>query len=66
VTDQLTFARTQPDLPVLLAAGERDPASNFTAGVRELAGLLRDAGNPVPERYYPNARHEILNETNRD
>jgi alpha-beta hydrolase superfamily lysophospholipase len=54
------------ELPVLLMAGERDPASAFTAQVRELANRMRTAGVNVDETYYPNARHEILNELNRD
>ena len=56
-----------PDgLPVLVTAGERDPVSAGGVQARALAGLLRDGGAEVSERYYPDARHEVLNETNRD
>jgi alpha-beta hydrolase superfamily lysophospholipase len=53
-------------LPILLLTGERDPSSNDAAGVRLLEGRLRDAGHTVTAHYYPDARHEVLNETNRD
>jgi alpha-beta hydrolase superfamily lysophospholipase len=58
--------RVPATLPVLLTAGERDPVGGSTEYVKALAGMLRDAGVTVTEKYYPDARHEILNETNRD
>jgi alpha-beta hydrolase superfamily lysophospholipase len=59
---------TMPDgLPVLLLAGRRDPVGGEDAAqVTALAELLRDRGLPVEERLYPDARHEVFNETNRD
>jgi alpha-beta hydrolase superfamily lysophospholipase len=53
-------------LPVLLVTGERDVASSDAANVRELETRLRAAGLDVDARYYPDARHELLNEINRD
>lgn len=53
-------------IPVLLITGEMDPASGMGANARELEKRLRDAGLDVTARYYPDARHELLNETNRD
>jgi alpha-beta hydrolase superfamily lysophospholipase len=57
-----------PDgLPVLLLSGQRDPVGGVDAGhVTALAGLLRDRGLPVEQHVYPDARHEVFNETNRD
>jgi alpha-beta hydrolase superfamily lysophospholipase len=57
-----------PDgLPVLLLAGQRDPVGGVDAAqVTALADLLRARGLPVELRVYPDARHEVFNETNRD
>jgi alpha-beta hydrolase superfamily lysophospholipase len=57
-----------PDgLPVLLLAGQRDPVGGAEAAqVTALADLLRARGLPVELRVYPDARHEVFNETNRD
>ncbi len=56
-----------PGLPVLVLAGQRDPVGGADAGqVTALAGLLRDRGLPVQQHVYPDARHEVFNETNRD
>jgi alpha-beta hydrolase superfamily lysophospholipase len=55
------------DLPVLLAAGDRDPVGDMGRGVRRLHDLYRNAGvSDLTLTLYPGARHEILNETNRD
>jgi alpha-beta hydrolase superfamily lysophospholipase len=52
-------------LSFLLVAGGCDPVSNFTVQSCELAVRLRAAGANVTETYYPGARHEVLNEINR-
>lgn len=60
------LAQIDPNLPILVMGGECDPVS---AGKRlkDLAGALRHAGNPrVQLQLYPQARHELLNETNRE
>jgi alpha-beta hydrolase superfamily lysophospholipase len=60
-------AQLPEGLPVLLLSGERDPLGGTAASaVRALARLLRDRGLPVEQHVYPEARHEIFNETNRD
>ena len=54
------------NLPYLLASGTMDPVGNYTEGVNEVYGLLRAAGaEDVSLKLYEGARHEILNETNR-
>jgi alpha-beta hydrolase superfamily lysophospholipase len=60
------IARIPTRLPILLVTGERDVASADAANVRELEARMRAAGLDVDARYYPDARHELLNETNRD
>ncbi|MGY1624327.1 alpha/beta fold hydrolase [Geodermatophilus sp. SYSU D00965] len=60
-------ARLADGLPVLLLAGQRDPVGGVDAAqVTALADLLRDRGLPVELHVYPDARHEVFNETNRD
>lgn len=51
---------------VLMITGEMDPAAGMGVNARELEKRLRDAGLDVTARYYADARHELLNETNRD
>jgi alpha-beta hydrolase superfamily lysophospholipase len=58
--------RSPRQVPVLLLTGEEDPVSSGGTQVRALEQLMRDAGLDVTARYYPGARHEVLNETNRD
>jgi alpha-beta hydrolase superfamily lysophospholipase len=61
------LAKLPDGLPVLLLSGERDPVGGENAAqVTALADLLRERGLPVEQRIYPDARHEVFNETNRD
>jgi alpha-beta hydrolase superfamily lysophospholipase len=63
--DALT--RLPADLPVLLLSGRLDPVGGVGAAqVTALAGLLAHRGLPVQQHIYPEARHEVFNETNRD
>jgi alpha-beta hydrolase superfamily lysophospholipase len=57
-----------PDgLPVLLLSGQRDPVGGEDAvQVTALAQLFTERGLPVQQHVYPEARHEVFNETNRD
>lgn len=56
------------DVPILLVSGSDDPVGGGDGnGVRLTAQRYRDAGvQDVEVKIYPGARHEILNETNRD
>lgn len=54
-------------LPVLLFSGARDPVGANTRAVTALAQRYRGLGlRDVQVTFYPDARHEMLNETNRD
>ena len=60
-------ARVPHDLPIYLASGSLDPVGDRTRGVQKVAEQFRRAGvRDVTTRFWPDARHEILNETNRD
>ncbi|WP_336659970.1 alpha/beta hydrolase [Leucobacter sp. USHLN153] len=55
-----------PEVPILIASGSDDPLSRGN-GVQLLAEAFRAKGvRDVTAKVYPGARHEILNEENRD
>lgn len=63
-SDQL--ARLPKDLPVYIAGGSKDPVNADLALLHALADRYREAGlTDVTVAVYDDARHEILNETNR-
>jgi alpha-beta hydrolase superfamily lysophospholipase len=54
------------DLPMLLMSGSRDPLGKNGVGIEKVATMFRAAGlRKVEVKLYPEARHEIFNETNR-
>lgn len=55
-----------PEVPILIVSGSEDPLTRGD-GLRRLAAAYRARGvRDVTVRSYPGARHELLNETNRD
>lgn len=67
VGDPEVLARVNSDLPILIASGSDDPLAANGQLVELLGQRYRDAGlGDVTVIVYPGARHEILNETNRD
>src|SRR5690554_929343 len=55
------------DLPILLLSGTRDPVGNYTKGVLEVYRDYLEAGIiKVEYKLYDGARHEILNELNKE
>ena len=58
------LARIRKDLPIYVFSGEKDPVGTNIHG---LIDALKAAGfTRLTTRIYPGARHETLNETNRD
>ncbi|GAA3891905.1 alpha/beta fold hydrolase [Streptomyces sedi] len=67
INDPERQARVPRDLPVHVAVGEQDPCHSGMSLVYELLEDFRYHGTrELTWRAYPEARHEILNETNRD
>ena len=60
------YSAVPKELPVLLASGAEDPVGDYGAGVKAVAEGLKAAGHEkVTLKLYPECRHEVLNETNR-
>ncbi len=67
LADPALLSAIRSDLPILVASGDADPLAGGGALIQMLAQRYRDAGiTDVTVKLYPAARHEILNETNRD
>ena len=65
--DPDALARIRNDLPLLMISGSEDPLAGGLALVDLVAQRYRDAGlTDVTTKWYAGARHELLNETNRD
>jgi alpha-beta hydrolase superfamily lysophospholipase len=66
ITPVRNLAQIDSDLPLLVIGGDHDPVSEGKR-LGDLAGALRTAGiENVELKIYPEARHELLNESNRD
>ena len=67
VCDKNNIAKVRKDLPVLFMAGQDDPVGNFGKGVKKTYDTFKEVGiKDVSIKLYPNDRHEILNETDKD
>ncbi|PWM61781.1 MAG: alpha/beta hydrolase [Clostridia bacterium] len=60
------WARRVPKRPILLIAGDADPVGANGKGVKQVEAWLVQSGHRVKCILYPGARHELLNETNRE
>lgn len=65
--DTTALRTIRSDLPIHVIAGQNDPASQGTRRIGPMVAALRGAGvHEVSVQLYPDARHELLNETNRE
>jgi len=54
-------------LPIFFISGEKDPVGKNSNGVKKIVKMYEKSGiENVDLKFYPDARHEILNETNRE
>jgi len=61
------LANMRKDLPVFFIAGVEDPVGSYGKGVQQAADAFRKAGmTDVQLKLYPQCRHEILNELNKE
>ncbi|WP_428630090.1 alpha/beta fold hydrolase [Sphingopyxis sp.] len=66
LADASRIAAIPKDLPIWIASGDEDPLYSMLGAVEPLIDRYRAAGLTVDAHIYPGARHEILNEINRD
>jgi alpha-beta hydrolase superfamily lysophospholipase len=67
VGDPAALGRIRSDLPIYLLSGDADPLAGGGALIELVADRYRQAGvKDVTVAMYPEARHEVFNETNRD
>ena len=67
ITDPSNLAKMDQSTPVYFFAGARDPVGDSGKGVQKAYQSFLDAGcQDVSIHLYPNGRHEILNELNRE
>lgn len=66
ISKPANLAQIDPRLPLLVIGGECDPVSDGKR-LTDLANALTQAGHQTLQlKIYPQARHELLNETNRE
>lgn len=66
VSQKQWYNNVRKDLPILLIAGKADPVGEYGKGVTQVYNDLKKTGHNALIKLYPDARHEILNEINRD
>lgn len=67
INSDAEVAKVPKDLPVLIFSGDQDPVGEKGKGPTAVAEQYRRAGlGDVTLRLWPQGRHEMLNETNRD
>jgi alpha-beta hydrolase superfamily lysophospholipase len=67
LADPGRLAGLRADLPIYIAVGELDPVGGQLALVNALVDRYTSAGlTDITLKIYPQARHEVFNETNRD
>ena len=59
-------ARIPRTLPIYIIAGTRDPVSGNTKQLQKMLAAFKAARLNVQHRFYPEARHELFNESNRE
>ncbi len=67
ISKPVNLLRMQKDLPVLFISGEKDPVGEYGKGVKRAFAAFQKAGmKDVTLKLYPDCRHELLNELNKD
>ncbi len=54
------------NLPIYVVSGDKDPVGGYGKGVIQVFHMLTDVGRNADMKLYPQMRHEILNEINKE
>lgn len=65
-TDPENLKKVPDDLPIAMFCGEEDSAGSFGKGPAAALAQYQKYGKNIRLKMYPGARHEVLNETNKD
>lgn len=66
-TTKKLIQKTKKDLPVYIISGEKDPVGGYGKEVNRLYIILKKLGFiNISSKIYPECRHEILNELNKE
>ena len=61
------ITKTKKNLPMFIISGENDPVSSYGKEIKKYLKVLNELEfHNVSSKLYPNCRHEILNELNRE
>lgn len=67
IIDEKNLEKMPKDLPVLIVSGEDDPVGNFGKDPKAVYEAFKSVGmKNIDLKLYPNDRHEILNEIDKD
>jgi len=67
ICDQYRVNLLPPELPIYLFSGALDPVGGFTKAVEKTRAQYQKAGiKDLTQKFYPEGRHEMLNELNRE
>lgn len=67
VEDKKNFHKIPKDLPIFILSGDQDPVGDFGKGVKKLEKRYKNRGViDLDMKLYEGARHELLNELNRE
>lgn len=66
VNDDRWYESVRKTLPILMISGKADPVGNYGRGVKKVYSKLCSEGCDVRMKLYDCARHELVNEINKD
>ena len=67
IQKQENYNKIPKNLPIYMIAGEDDPVGNYGEGVKHIYQQYKDSGiKDISIKLYPNDRHEILNELDKE